>query len=168
MTLEKTYLDSVIKKMTAYKDLGEKTFEQLEESDFHFSPNEESNSIAIIVQHISGNMLSRWTNFLAEDGEKEWRQRDDEFEVHQFSKQQIIDVWEKGWQCLFTCLQSLNDEDLMKTITIRKEAMPVIDAINRQLAHYPYHIGQIIYIGKILKNQEWKNLSVPKKKVKSN
>jgi hypothetical protein len=164
MSLGKTYLDSVIKKMTAYKVLGDKTFEQLEEKDFHYSPNEESNSIAIIVQHLSGNMLSRWKNFLTEDGEKEWRQRDDEFEVHKLSKQQIIDIWNKGWQSMFTALQSLTDEDLMKTITIRNEPMPAVDAINRQLAHYPYHVGQIVYIGKILKNHDWKNLSVPKKK----
>ncbi|HEY4873932.1 MAG TPA: DUF1572 family protein [Puia sp.] len=164
MSLGKTYLDSVITKMTAYKVLGDKTFEQLDDKDFHYSPNEESNSIAIIVQHVSGNMLSRWTNFLTEDGEKEWRQRDDEFEVHQFSKQQIIDIWNKGWQCMFDALRSLIDEDLMKTITIRNEPMSAIDAINRQLAHYPYHVGQIVYIGKILKNQDWKNLSVPKKK----
>jgi hypothetical protein len=164
MSLGKTYIDSVIKRMTTYKILGEKTFEQLDDKDFHYSPNEESNSIAIIVQHISGNMLSRWTNFLTEDGEKEWRQRDDEFEVHQFSKQQIVDLWNKGWQCMFTTLGSLTDEELMKTITIRDDAMPAVDAINRQLAHYPYHVGQIIYIGKILKNHDWKNLSVPKKK----
>jgi hypothetical protein len=164
MSLGKTYLDSVIKKMTAYKVLGDKTFEQLEEKDFHYSPNEESNSIAIIVQHLSGNMLSRWKNFLTEDGEKEWRQRDDEFEVHKLSKQQIIDIWNKGWQSMFTALQSLTDEDLMKTITIRNEPMPAVDAINRQLAHYPYNVGQIVYIGKILKNHDWKNLSVPKKK----
>jgi hypothetical protein len=164
MSLGKIYLDSVITKMTSYKVLGDKTFEQLEEKDFHYSPNEESNSIAIIVQHVSGNMVSRWTNFLTEDGEKEWRQRDDEFEVHQLSKHQIIEMWNKGWTCMFDALQSLTDDDLMKTITIRNEAMPAIDAINRQLAHYPYHVGQIIYIGKILKNHDWKNLSVPKKK----
>jgi Protein of unknown function (DUF1572) len=164
MSLGKTYLDSVITKMTAYKVLGDKTFEQLEEKDFHYQPNEESNSIAIIVQHVSGNMLSRWINFLTEDGEKEWRKRDDEFEVHKLSKQQIIDMWNKGWACMFDALQSLTDEDLMKTITIRNEPMSAIDAINRQLAHYPYHVGQIIYIGKILKNHDWKNLSVPKKK----
>ncbi len=164
MTLAKTYIDSAIKKLASYKVLGDKTFEQLEEKDFHYSPNEESNSIAIIIQHVSGNMLSRWTNFLTEDGEKVWRLRDEEFEIHQYSKQQLIDMWEKGWICTFNALQSLKDDDLMKTITIRDEAMPAIDAINRQLAHYPYHVGQIIYIGKILKNQDWRNLSVPKKK----
>jgi uncharacterized protein DUF1572 len=164
MSLGKTYLDSVITKMTAYKVLGDKTFEQLDDIDFHYAPNEESNSIAIIVHHVSGNMLSRWINFLTEDGEKEWRQRDDEFEIHQLSKQQIIEMWNKGWTCMFDALGLLSDEDLMKTITIRNEPMSAIDAINRQLAHYPYHVGQIVYVGKILKNHDWKNLSVPKKK----
>jgi hypothetical protein len=164
MSLGKTYLDSVIQKMTAYKELGDKTFEQLDDKDFHYSPNEESNSIAIIVQHVSGNMLSRWINFLTEDGEKEWRHRDEEFEIHKLSKQQIIEMWNKGWACMFTTLRSLTDEDLLRTITIRNEPMSAVDAINRQLAHYPYHVGQIVYIGKILKNHDWKNLSVPKKK----
>ena len=164
MSLGKTYLDSAITKFTSYKALGDKTFEQLDDKDFHYSPNEESNSIAIIIQHVSGNMLSRWTNFLTEDGEKEWRHRDDEFEIHQFSKQELLKLWNDGWTCMFNTLQSLTEDDLMKTITIRNEAMTAIDAINRQLAHYPYHVGQIIYIGKILKNDKWKNLSVPKRK----
>ena len=164
MSLGKTYLDSAIKKLNAYKVLGDKTFEQLDDKDFHYSPNEESNSIAIIIQHVVGNMLSRWTNFLTEDGEKEWRHRDDEFEIHQYSKQELLKIWNDGWTCTFNGLQSLTEDDLMKTITIRNESMPAIDAINNQLAHYPYHVGQIIYIGKIIKNDQWKNLSVPKRK----
>ncbi|HYM94409.1 MAG TPA: DUF1572 family protein, partial [Chitinophagaceae bacterium] len=94
----KTYLESALKEFRDYKALGDKTFAQLDEKDFHFQPNEESNSIAIIVQHMHGNMLSRWTNFLTEDGEKSWRQRDDEFEVHSLSKEQITGLWEEGWQ----------------------------------------------------------------------
>jgi hypothetical protein len=164
MSLGKTYLDSAIKKLNAYKVLGDKTFEQLDDKDFYYSPNEESNSIAIIIQHVVGNMLSRWTNFLTEDGEKEWRHRDDEFEIHQYSKQKLLKIWNDGWTCTFNGLQSLTEDDLMKTITIRNESMPAIDAINNQLAHYPYHVGQIIYIGKIIKNDQWKNLSVPKRK----
>jgi Protein of unknown function (DUF1572) len=164
MSLAKTYIDSAIKRLTTYKMLGEKTFEQLADKDFHYSPNEESNSIAVIIQHISGNMLSRWTNFLTEDGEKEWRRRDDEFEIHQYSKDQLLELWNKGWTCMYNSLQSLTEDDLMKTITIRNEQMPAIDAINRQLAHYPYHVGQIVYIGKILKNDQWKTLSIPRKK----
>lgn len=163
-TIGKAYLESIIRRMKIYKDLGEKTFEQLEEKDFHFQPNEESNSIAIILQHIGGNMLSRFTNFLTEDGEKDWRQRDDEFEMHRFSKQQLIDIWEKGWKCLLDILETLTEDDLLKTIYIRKEPLMVIDAINRQFAHYPYHIGQIIFIGKIIKGNAWISLSIPKGK----
>ncbi|NOT52736.1 MAG: DUF1572 family protein [Chitinophagaceae bacterium] len=158
----KEYLTTVIRRLKYYKDLAEKTFEQLDEKELHFRPNEESNSVAIIVQHMAGNMLSRFTNFLTEDGEKEWRQRDDEFEIHNYSKQQIIDLWDKGWQVVFDALGSLTEEDLLKTITIRKEALTVIDAINRQLAHYPHHIGQILFIGKMIKGDQWKNLSIPK------
>ena len=157
MSLGKEYLSSVVKRLTYYKDLGEKTFEQLEEKDLHYLPTSESNSIAIIVQHLAGNMLSRFTNFLTEDGEKEWRQRDDEFEIHNYSKQQVIDLWNKGWDCCFSALQSLTDNDLMTIIYIRKEPLTVVDAINRQLAHYPYHIGQLIFIGRMIKNKDWKN-----------
>jgi hypothetical protein len=162
MSLGETYLQSVIKRMKSYKDLGDKTFEQLEEKDFHFQPNEASNSIAIIIQHLAGNMLSRFTNFLTEDGEKEWRNRDEEFNEQQSSKEKLIEHWENGWQVLFNTLQSLAENDLMKTIYIRSEALSVVDAINRQLAHYPHHVGQILYIGKMIKNDQWKSLSIPK------
>ena len=163
-TLGATYLETVIKRLRYYKLLGDKTFEQLSEQDMHFSPNGASNSIAVIVQHMGGNMLSRWTNFLTEDGEKEWRNRDDEFDIHHYSRQQIIDLWEKGWDCMFNALSSLQEQDLLKTVYIRQEPLLVIDAINRQLAHYPHHIGQIIYAGKIIKDQQWKNLSIEKGK----
>ena len=162
MNIGDEYLTTVIKRLKYYKDLGEKTFAQLEEKDFHWQPSSESNSIAVIIQHMAGNMFSRWTNFLSEDGEKEWRNRDDEFEIHDYSKQQLIEVWNKGWKCCFDTFESLTADDLLKTIYIRKETMTAIDAINRQLAHYPYHIGQIIYIGRMIKNENWKNLSIPK------
>ncbi len=162
MSTAKEFLTTAIRRLKYYKDLGDKTFEQLNEWDFHYQPNDESNSIAVIIQHMAGNMLSRWTNFLTEDGEKEWRQRDDEFAVHEYNKQQLLELWEKGWNCFFTALESLKKKDLKKTVHIRKEPLTVIDAINRQLAHYPYHIGQIIYIAKIIKNTTWKNLSIPK------
>lgn len=162
MNIGKEYLTTVIKRLKYYKDLGEKTFAQLEDQDFHWQASSESNSIAVIVQHIAGNMFSRWTNFLTEDGEKEWRQRDDEFEVHEYSKQQLIDLWNRGWACFFDTLNSLKADDLLKTIYIRREPMTAIDAINRQLAHYPYHIGQILYVGRSIKNKDWKNLSIPK------
>ena len=161
-TIGKEWLVTVIRRVKYYKDLCEKALEQLDEKDLHFRPNEASNSIAIIVQHLTGNMLSRFTNFLTEDGEKEWRQRDDEFEIHSYSKQQVIDLWEKGWKCFLDALDSLTEEDLLKTVYIRKEPLTVIDAINRQLAHYPYHIGQILFIGKMIRGEKWKSLSIPK------
>jgi hypothetical protein len=156
------FINASIRRMKYYKELGEKTFEQLNDADFHFQPSSESNSIAVMIQHIVGNMLSRFTNFLTEDGEKDWRNRDDEFEVHNYSKQQLIDLWNKGWKCFLDVLESLKEDDLMKTITIRKEQLSVTDAIMRQLAHYPYHIGQIVYVGRLIKNETWKNLSIPK------
>jgi hypothetical protein len=163
-TIGKEFLETVTRRVKFYKDLGEKTFNQLEEEDLHFQPGVESNSIAVIVQHMTGNMLSRWTNFLTEDGEKEWRQRDDEFEVHDMSRQQVIDLWQKGWDFFLETLGSLKEEDLLKVVTIRGESLTVIDAINRQLAHYPYHVGQIVFIGKMRKNDNWKNLSIPRRK----
>jgi Protein of unknown function (DUF1572) len=163
MSIGKEYLQTVIRRVKYYKDLGDKTFEQLNsDADFHYQPNEESNSIAVIIQHIAGNMLSRWTNFLTEDGEKEWRQRDEEFAVHNYSKKQLLEIWEKGWTCFLTALEFLHEDDLLKTIYIRQEKLSAIDAINRQLAHYPYHVGQVVYLGRIIKNHAWKNLSIPK------
>ncbi|MEO5781717.1 MAG: DUF1572 family protein [Ginsengibacter sp.] len=164
MPLEKIYLESAIKRLRYYKELADKTFVQLGEADFHFIAAEENNSIAIIIQHMYGNMLSRWTDFLTSDGEKEWRKRDAEFEEQNFSKEQLIQLWEEGWKCFLDILISLSYADLEKTVHIRTEPLSVIDAINRQLAHYPYHVGQIIYVAKILKNKDWQNLSVPKGK----
>jgi hypothetical protein len=162
MSLGTDYLETAIRRLKYYKDLGDKTFVQLNEWDFHYQPNDESNSIATIIQHMAGNMLSRWTNFLTEDGEKEWRKRDEEFEVHQYNKQQLLELWEKGWTCFMETLSSLEKKDLKKKVSIRQEELTVIDAINRQLAHYPYHIGQIIFLAKIIKNKNWQNLSIPK------
>jgi hypothetical protein len=158
------YLQTTIKRLRYYKALGEKTFDQLTDADCHFSSNEASNSIAVIIQHVCGNMLSRWTNFLTEDGEKAWRQRDEEFEVHDYSKQQLLEMWEKGWSCFLQALTSLTENDLLKTIYIREEPLTVMDGINRQLAHYPYHIGQILYIGKMIRDAGWKSLSIEKGK----
>jgi hypothetical protein len=158
------YLQTAIRRLRYYKELGEKTFDQLTDADLRFKPNEASNSIAIIIQHVAGNMLSRWTNFLTEDGEKPWRQRDEEFEVHDYSKQQLLELWEKGWNCFLNALTALTENDLLKTVYIREEPLLVIDAINRQLAHYPYHVGQILYIGKLIKDTGWTSLSIEKGK----
>ena len=164
MKTEEAFLQSAIKKFKAQKLLGEKTFAQLDDKDFLFKPSKESNSIAVIVQHIYGNMLSRWTNFLNEDGEKTWRERDKEFEDILTTKEDVLNAWEKGWQCVFNALESLLPDDIMKTITIRSEPLLVVDAIVRQLDHYGSHVGQIIYIGKLIKNEDWQTLSIAKNK----
>jgi hypothetical protein len=124
--------------------------------------NEESNSIATIVKHLWGNMLSRWTDFLTSDGEKEWRQRDAEFDNDIGSQAELMDKWNEAWNCLFSALNSLTENDLSKEIYIRNQGHSVTEAINRQLAHYPYHIGQIVFIGKLLCNDPWTSLSIPK------
>ena len=156
------FLESAIKRVSYYKDLGDKTFVQLTENDFHFTYCEDCNSIATIIQHMHGNMLSRWTDFLTSDGEKEWRKRDAEFEDQKLNKEELITLWDQGWNCFLEALKSLSNNDLEKTIYIRREALSVVDGINRQLAHYPYHVGQIIFIAKMIKNKDWQNLSIPK------
>lgn len=163
MDVGTAYLESVIKRFKEYKTLGEKTFAQLSEEDFLFQPNAVSNSIAIIIQHLHGNMLSRWTNFLTEDGEKESRQRDEEFEIQDLSREKLIQKWEEGWKVLLATLESLTTEDLLKQVTIRQQPLIVVDAINRQLAHYSTHVGQVVYIGKWIRGMEWTSLSIPKK-----
>ena len=160
--MENLFLQSAFMRLSYYKELGNKTFIQLNEDDFHFIPSGESNSIAVIIQHMHGNMLSRWTDFLTSDGEKEWRKRDAEFEDQNLNKVQLVKLWEEGWTCFLDVLDALTEKDLEKTVYIRTEPLSVVDAINRQLAHYPYHVGQIIYVAKIVKNRSWQNLSIPK------
>ena len=163
MEIGDLFLESVIKRFKDYKNLGEKTFAQLSEADMHFQFNKESNSIAIIIQHLHGNMLSRWTNFLTEDGEKSWRKRDEEFELQPLSKSELLKRWEEGWFVLINTISSLTSAHLTQKIAIRKQPHTVIDAINRQVAHVSYHVGQIVFIGKCIKNEEWQTLSIPKK-----
>lgn len=164
----KHYLENAIKEFRKLKDLGEKSFAQIRDEDFFRAPDEESNSIAIIVRHLSGNMISRWTDFLTTDGEKVNRNRDDEFEgMFYTDKDDVMTRWEKGWKQLFKTLESLNEDDLMKEVKIRNEPHTVIQAINRQLTHYGYHIGQIVYLAKHLEGNKWKSLSIPKKGARS-
>ena len=160
--VEQLFVESVIKRFEGYKTLAEKTFDQLTEEQMHQQPNEASNSIAIIIQHVHGNLLSRWSNFLTEDGEKPWRNRDAEFEVQQLSKSQLLQRWNEGAAIVLQTLAALQPEDLAKTITIRNEPLVVIDVINRHLSHYSYHVGQIVYLGKWLKDKDWQSLSIPK------
>ena len=156
------YLESNIKLFEYYKGLGDRTFEQLTFDDIQNEIAQDANSIAIIVKHLSGNMLSRWTNFLTEDGEKPWRHRNREFEDTFETKTQVLESWNTGWSSLFSALKPLKTSDLDQTIYIRNEGHTVQEAINRQLAHYAYHVGQIVLLGKILKGTDWKTLSISK------
>ena len=164
METSDAYLESVRKQFLYYKTLGEKTFEQLTSEQLFLALNDNTNSIAVIVKHLSGNMLSRWTDFLTTDGEKEWRNRDAEFEVAFSTREALITEWNKGWDCFLPVLDALKPQQLSQIIYIRNEGHTVVEAINRQLAHYSYHIGQIVFYGKLLKTEEWNSLSIPKNK----
>jgi hypothetical protein len=167
MEINDIYLVSVKKQMLYYKTIAEKALEQLEEEQLFISVNEDKNSIATIIKHMSGNMLSRWTDFLTSDGEKEWRKRDEEFENTINSKEELLNIWNTGWDCFFKAIEELKPEQLSQIIYIRNEGQTALDAINRQLAHYPYHIGQIVFYAKMLKKEEWTSLSIPKNKSNS-
>ena len=155
------YLESIIKQCEYYKLLGDQTFAQLPDAALTWQYNSESNSIATIVHHLWGNMRSRWTDFLTTDGEKRWRNRDAEFENDQTTRAEMLQKWEEGWSIFLQTLRTLQPEDLDKIIYIRSQGHTVMEAINRQLAHYPYHVGQIIYIGKMA-TENWRSLSIPK------
>ncbi|MBR2569029.1 MAG: DUF1572 family protein [Paenibacillus sp.] len=146
------------------KKNGDRTFLQLQEQELFWSPHEDSNSISVIVKHMSGNMISRWTNFLTTDGEKPDRHRDDEFAATLSSKEEMLQVWEHGWSVFLAELSTLTPDDLLRTITIRNQPMSVIDAIERQVAHYAYHVGQIVFIAKLLKGDQWQTLTIPRRK----
>jgi hypothetical protein len=160
--MENNYLESVKKQFEYYKILGDKTFAQVPDEKLFWQFNEDCNSIATIVKHLWGNMLSRWTDFLTSDGEKEWRDRDAEFENDIKSREELITKWNEGWNCFFQAINALQPEDLDKIIYIRNQGHTVMEAINRQLAHYPYHVGQIVFLGKMLSENSWTSLSIPK------
>lgn len=162
MNTEENYLSFTKKQFAQYKLLAEKAIDQIDDDKLFLQVNNSSNSIAMIVQHMAGNMLSRWTDFLTTDGEKDWRKRDEEFEVILQTKQEVMKVWREGWQCLFKALENLSPVMLQQTIFIRGEAHTILEAINRQLAHYPYHVGQIILLAKMF-NENFVSLSIPKK-----
>jgi len=167
MSLQNSYLESIKKQLLYYKTIGEKAIDQLEPEQLFISVNEDTNSIATIIKHLSGNMISRWTDFLTTDGEKKWRNRDGEFEETITTKEELLNVWNKGWDCFFNTINALTPDQLSTIIYIRNEGHTVIEAINRQLAHYPYHIGQIVFYAKMLKQTEWNSLSIPKNKSNS-
>lgn len=156
------YLHSVKKQFEYYKLLGEKTLDQLTDEQLFWQYNEESNSIGTIVKHLCGNMLSRWTDFLSTDGEKEWRIREAEFDNAIKGRKELMMKWSEGWACLFRALDSINESNFNSIVYIRNQGHTVMEAINRQLAHYSYHIGQIVFIGKMARNEQWTSLSIPR------
>lgn len=156
------FIDSTRKEFVYYRSLGDKTFAQLPDADLFRAPGPGSNSIAVIVNHLHGNMLSRWTDFLTTDGEKEWRERDAEFENTLTTRAELIDHWTKGWDCLFNAIDPLTESDMERIVKIRTEPHTVAQAIVRQLAHVPYHVGQIVLVGKIFLGDDLTSLSIPK------
>ncbi len=159
------YLEDSILQFRKMKKLAEKAMRQLSDEEFFVLLDEESNSVALIVKHLNGNLRSRWTDFLTTDGEKDWRKRDSEFRItSNDSRESLMQAWEEGWQVLFDALAPLQIEDFDKKITIRGEPHSIVEAINRQLTHYSYHIGQIVFLAKHLKSTAWKTLSVARNK----
>ncbi len=158
------YLQDAIKSFRNYKKMAEKAFEQVSDKEFFRAIDAEANSIAVIVKHIAGNQRSRWMDFLTSDGEKENRQRDTEFELMDETRESLMKIWEEGWQTLFAAIEPLQTEDFSKVVSIRGEAHTVCEAINRQLTHYAYHIGQITFLAKHFRSSDWKTLSVPRNK----
>lgn len=158
------YLESVHRQFIGYKKMVEQAIEQLNDDQLRWQPDENSLAITTIMKHMSRNFLSRWTDFLTTDGEKEWRRenREDEFVDTFKNKEELMALWEDAWSCLSKTISSLNSADLTKTIYIRNEGVPAMEAINRGFTHAAYHVGQIVYLAKLLKSDQWKSLSIPK------
>ena len=164
-TLTQEYLADAISSLRAYKKLADKAIEQISDEELFVTLDEESNSIAIVMKHMAGNMFSRWTDFLTSDGEKPDRNRDMEFVIEpQTSREDVIAYWERGWHCVFEAIEPLKPEDFARTVTIRGEKHTIVQAINRQLMHYSYHIGQIVFLAKHFRSNEWQSLSIPRNK----
>ena len=180
------YLKSAKQQFQYYKQLGDKTMDQLNDEQLFWQYNDASNSIAVMAKHLWGNMMSRWTDFLTTDGEKDFRKRDEEFElrvgpslqgvdtanaegvdndaegVNEHSRAVITEKWEQGWACLFTALDSINEDNFDTTIYIRNQGHSILEAVNRQMMHYAYHVGQMVYLGRMMKGEDWQSLSIPK------
>jgi hypothetical protein len=164
MKSDKNFLSISIDRFEQLQSLGSKTLDQLNDEQIHWSPDAESNSIAVIMQHLYGNMLSRFTDFLTTDGEKPDRHRDTEFVEQKLSLDELKKRWNEGWDCVFVAIRPLTNDDLEKEVFIRGESHTVMEAILRQISHYGYHVGQIVYIGKQIKGSEWHTLSIPRGK----
>lgn len=154
------FLQESIRAFQSMKKLGDQAFAQTSEICFYQTLDEESNSLEVIIKHMHGNMLSRWTDFLTTDGEKEWRDRDSEFEEERHSREELLALWEAGWQVLFVTLQKLTAEDVLSLVKIRGESHTVLQAIQRQVSHYGYHVGQIVLLCKHWANHDWQTLSI--------
>src|SRR5678815_508481 len=159
------YYDDSLSALWAYKKLAEKAIAQLKDEEFFITLDEEANSVAVVMKHMAGNMISRWTDFLSSDGEKPNRNRDMEFVIESnTSRDEVLAYWERGWQCVFDALEPLRPDDCEKTVTIRGETHTIVQAINRQLMHYAYHTGQIVFLAKHFRSAEWNSLSIPRNK----
>src|SRR5215470_7571393 len=157
------YLDDSRSAMRAYKKLAEKALVQIKDEEFFVTLDDESNSVAVVMKHMAGNMISRWTDFLTSDGEKPDRNRDMEFVIDATTtKDDVLAYWERGWKCVIDAIEPLTLEDFEKTVLIRGEKHTIVQAINRQLMHYAYHIGQIVFLAKHFRSAEWTSLSVPR------
>jgi hypothetical protein len=159
---ESLYLKDVVDQFRKLKGLGDKALAQVRDEDLFVALDPESNSLAILIQHMAGNLLSRWTDFLSSDGEKPNRDRDAEFVLVSTTRAELLDRWEEGWRCLFQAVAALSEEDLAMTVLIRAEPHSVIKAINRQLTHYAYHVGQMVFLAKHFASEHWQTLSVPR------
>ena len=164
MNLEEEFLTKLRERLDQLKHKGDLALSKIDEKHINWKPDKESNSIAIIVKHISGNMLSRWTDFYTSDGEKKWRDRDGEFEGEIRNKEELLTIWNKGWKKFYDILNEIKDEDLLRIIVIYNEQKTVINTLIHHLEHYAYHVGQMIYLCKHLKSNVWESLSVPRKK----
>ena len=157
------YLDDSRKALRAYKKLAEKALDQVNDDEYFVTLDDEANSIAVVMKHMAGNMFSRWTDFLTTDGEKPDRKRDLEFVIEPSTgKDEVRAYWERGWACVFAALDPLQVEDLEKRVSIRGEEHTVVQAINRQLMHYAYHVGQIVFLAKHFRAGDWNSLSIPR------
>ena len=157
------YHKDAVSAMRAYKKLAEKAIAQLKDEEFFVTLDEEANSVAVVMKHMAGNMISRWTDFLTSDGEKPDRNRDMEFVIDATTtKDDVLAYWERGWKCVLDAIEPLTPEDFEKTVLIRGEEHTIVQAINRQLMHYAYHIGQIVFLAKHFRSAEWKSLSIPR------
>ena len=158
------YLLEILKSFRGLKSTAEKAIAQINDEEMHYCPDAESNSVAIMMKHMAGNMLSRFTDFLNTDGEKEWRNRDSEFIDEGKNREELFDFWNKGWSLLFKVLSDLTSDDLLKIVTIRNEDHTVLLALQRQLSHYGYHTGQIVYLCKHIRSTAFQSLTIPRKK----